>query len=220
MIPRAIITSVLLFISSHASISAHASLSSPPLNDLFNQIVSTDFIYKERGKMFGYQTTQSCLFISEKMLILKNYCYPQRNYPARSYTILTPTHGTIHLYEEDFGSQIKREILLKHFPERIVPELFNDLTSESIGHLHQTFKDIYYTYNNPACWVTNLNLSSGQKDAGCYRTEQEDHRSWVDESVAITESPVQWKRIFDSLDQAIYESEHESQRDIPTSISK
>ncbi|MCB0422943.1 MAG: hypothetical protein KDD61_18220 [Bdellovibrionales bacterium] len=192
--------SFLLCLNSQARSIPNALNTSRSIESLLQEIQMTQFQFKERGSMFGYVSTQSCLYTSERLLILHNYCFPKRQYPARSFTVISQSHGTFYFYEESYGNFLKRDIELRHFPEVIVPELPADFRSLDIAQLHQIFKDIYYTYNNPACWSTNYSSNYNGPDSRCYRTDTQLHQDWLTESLTLVEDPSGWKDLFDLLE--------------------
>ena len=74
-----------------------------PLFQVLNDLESEMFLFKERGRAYGFYSTDSCLYVSKKILIQKDYCYPQKNYPAKSYSIISRKFGWVKVYQEKIG---------------------------------------------------------------------------------------------------------------------
>src|SRR5437868_3337636 len=111
---------VLILLAAGFGSSAHAAFEAKSVADLLNTIESEQLVYKETGKAFGFNSTQSCLYASPGFIVLKNYCFPKRPYPARSFTIISAKFGLIEIYQESLTEKIeKRDVRIDAFPEPV-----------------------------------------------------------------------------------------------------
>jgi hypothetical protein len=148
--------------------SIHAQvLDAKPIADLLKELQGISFTYQGRGKIFGFDNIQSCLFISEEFALFKNYCFPVRNYPARGYTIISRKFGIVDLYEERLSSTIlKRDIQITQFPDILLPYLSTPFPEQSVLGLSDLIEKLHYQ-NNPACWSTNYSWYTQTNDVNC-----------------------------------------------------
>ena len=149
------------------SFAAKAELEATSFQELRGLIARTQFSYKETGKVFGFVSTQSCLFTAPGIAVFRNYCYPARPYPAQGYTIISSEFGIIDLYEEQMSpALLKRDIRITQFPSILAPYL--DVAPENLGlkGLSSTLEKMHYNYF-PACWSTNFSYYTEAPDANC-----------------------------------------------------
>src|SRR5262245_35244115 len=131
------------------------TLEAKSFKGLVELIKKSEFSYKEKGMIFGYVSTQSCLFVSKDIAIFKNYCFPVKEYPAKGFTIISKEYGMIDIYEENLPSGIlKHDVLINQFPEVLAPYLSTAMESSTLDGLNDMIEKLYYQYN-PACWSTN-----------------------------------------------------------------
>lgn len=167
-------------------------------------IDEAEFEYRETGKIFGFNSTQSCLFVSQEIAIFKNYCYPVRSYPARGYTIISREHGMIDLYEENFPPTLKRDIRITQFRSILAPYLSTRIPDVTLVGLSNLIEKMHYRYF-PGCWSTNYGYNSGVAEASCSVNPEtiEGIQAWADETQAIVNDETAWlellKRIDDKL---------------------
>lgn len=160
-------TPILFFSLLLSSLSFAQELEIRPIGDLLKKIESTNFTYKETGKIFGFFSIQSCLFVSEEIVIFKNYCYPVRKYPARGYTIITREWGVIDLYQEELpGGILMRQIDVSQFPVFMKPYLAGHLPEYSLSDLSGILEELYPRYN-PGCWSTSFSRYNETNEANC-----------------------------------------------------
>ena len=196
---------------------AHADyvLEAKALKDIASAIQSTKFKYKERGMIFGYNTIESCLYISQDMVIVKNYCYPAKKYPAKSFTIISPKYGMIDLYEEDFfgvdneenglNKVIKHDVRITAFPDILKDYFSGDLNQETIDSVNVNIEKMYNAHY-PACWSTNAHYSDSKPDWGCYRGSVDNIlglQDWFDETQAFTADDKGWNQLFQNIEAVI-----------------
>lgn len=183
------------------TLSAHAQkLEAKSFNELISTIESTEFTYKETGKLFGYISTQSCLFVSEDIIIFKNYCFPVRNYPARGFTIISKKFGMIDLYEEKLPTILKRDIQISEFPEILSPYLSLPFPVATLADMDSMMEKIHYNYN-PGCWSTNFSFYTETNDAACSVASEyvEGFADWSSETQAITMDEASWLKLMDTV---------------------
>jgi hypothetical protein len=174
------------------------------MEELISSIEKTDFTFKEKGMVFGFETIQSCLFMAHDMAIFKNYCFPERNYPVRGYTIISKKFGVIDLYEEDMTSVIKRDVQITEFPEILSPYLTTPLPQHSLVELSGIIEKLYYQYN-PVCWSTNYSFYSGSSDADCTSRAYDviGLEAWIQETQLITGDQKLWSDLMDILNRKL-----------------
>lgn len=142
------------------------SLEAKSVVDLIRTIQESRFEFKERGKIFGFNSTQSCLWTSKEVAIFKNYCFPVRNYPARGYTIISKEFGMIDLYEEKLPGILKRDIQITQFPEILAPFLSTPVREATLKGLSSLIEKMHHNYF-PGCWSTNFSQYSETNEALC-----------------------------------------------------
>ncbi len=181
------------FILTTLSLAKAQTLEAISINELIRSIEKADFTYKETGILFGFISTQSCMHVSEDVVIFKNYCFPVRNYPARGFTILSKKFGMIDLYEEKIPGILKRDIQITEFPEILAPYLGIPFPVALLTDLSSMIEKIHYQYN-PGCWSTNYSFYTETKDAACsIATEYiQGFDAWAAETQQITASEERW----------------------------
>lgn len=176
-------------------------LEAKSMNDLLNDIENAEFTYKETGKIFGFVSTQSCLFVSEDIAIFKNYCFPVRKYPARGFTIISKKYGMIDLYEEQVNPELlKRDIQITQFPEILEPYLGLPFPVATLNDLSSMMEKIHYNYN-PGCWSTNYSFYTQTNDANCSVATGyvEGFDAWSTETQSITLDENSWLELMASI---------------------
>lgn len=184
-----------------SSLSQAQGLDAKSIPKLLEKISKTDFTYKETGKIFGFDSTQSCLFVSEEIVIFKNYCFPVRNYPARGYTIITREWGITRIYEEKYPGLLIRDIGIDEFPVLVAPYLENSLPSYSLADLSAILEDLYPRYN-PGCWSTNFSKYTETNDVNCTLNVSNvgNFTQWAADTQAIVNSESAWFRLMDTIE--------------------
>lgn len=184
------------------SLSAGAqTLEAKPMNEILDAISKADFHYVDRGMVFGFDTIQSCTYVSEDITIVKNYCYPVKKYPARGYTIISAKFGMIDLYEERIDSLLKRDIQITQFPEILGPYLsmpIPDHNTESVSGIIAKMYPKFY----PACWSTSFSNYSETNEANC--TVSTDYvqgfDAWAKETQTILLDESSWLELVKAID--------------------
>lgn len=183
------------------SMSAKAELEATSFQQLRSIIERTQFNYKETGKVFGFVSTQSCLFTAPGIAIFRNYCFPVRNYPAQGYTIISREFGVIDLYEEEMSANLlKRDIRITQFPSLLAPYL--DVAPEHLGlkGLSSTLEKMHYNYF-PACWSTNYSHYLETPEANCTKKLADiiGFSQWERETQTLLNDEVSWKELMKEL---------------------
>lgn len=191
---------ILLIVLLVSSIAQAQELNARSFTELVQRIEKTDFTYKETGKIFGFISTQSCLFLSEDIAIFKNYCFPVRKYPARGYTIISRESGIVSLYEEDVGSFLIRDIKIDEFPIYLVPYLQEYLPTYTLSDLSGIIEQLYPRYL-PGCWSTNFSKYSEAAEASCHSTRPViGFEDWAVETQAIVNDEAVWMDLMKRID--------------------
>lgn len=180
-------------------------LSAHSMQELVEQIEKAEFTYKGRATLFSYVSTQSCLYASEDLVIFKNYCFPEREYPAKGYTILSKSLGMIDLYEEQLSGQInKRDIQITQFPEVMTTYLTTPLHQMTLKGLDAMMEKMYRQFY-PACWSTNYSQYEERAVAACNVAVENvgQFSQWATDTQSITADPTAWKALLKFIDSKI-----------------
>lgn len=182
---------------------ANEFLTAPHLREVLDKVTEQPIYFREQGRVFGYYSTDSCLFGNQDVLVLKNYCYPKNNYPARSYTILSPELGVIHLYEEKLGSQLKRDIVIQIFSELFRTVITGSIENFMIKDINKILQYFYYR-RDPVCWVTNATYEEWQPQAMCINTDIGLFPEWAQSSMQIVMDAAAWDKSLERLIQVTF----------------
>jgi hypothetical protein len=180
------------------------TLETRSFSSLMKAIQSTTFTYKETGKLPGYETTKSCMHISDTMVIFKNYCSPAGNYPVKGYTIISREFGVVDLYEEDLETVLKRDILQTQFSvvlEGNLPATFPNSSLKDLNLMLKTMHDQYL----PSCWSTNLSFYTEAPDTNCNIdvAKVQGYEAWKNETQTFLGSEVDWIALMKAIDQKL-----------------
>ncbi len=185
-----------------ANLSLAAQFEAKPVADLIKLVESGTFVQKEVGLVFGFVSIKSCLYISDEVIILKNYCVPARDYPAKGYTIFSREFGIIDLYEEQIETDLKRDIMISTFPDILKDYLSSSLSSYDITALNEILEKLYYK-NDPACWSTNISFDTGLPVVECSAAGVVHFDQWATETQALTGSLDDWKKLIGSVETSL-----------------
>lgn len=192
--------SILLVMFIYASVGFAESQANGPLipKKLFKKLNSAEFSYIEKGKLDGFLSIESCLFTSDEFIILKNYCYPQKKYPARGFTVMSPEYGIFEFYQENRDDIEARSVRVLVFAEDLDDNLqfpVKGMTLEKANRIAQH----YYFKRNRACWATNYSFYSGQPDVNCIHTEVDLYPEWKKEALEYANDQKDWYEDFAEL---------------------
>ncbi|MGZ3691457.1 MAG: hypothetical protein ACXVAX_08135 [Pseudobdellovibrio sp.] len=186
------ITSLLLSTSAFAF-----TLEAKPVADLLDVIHSSPLKYSETGMVSGFHSIKSCVYVSDQMIVIKNYCSPKKNYPAKGYTIISPKFGLIEFYQEQLSPEIlKRDIRIDQFPDILKNYLPADLSKMTLADLNPMFDKLQSRYN-PGCWSTNYSQYTETNDVNCSKNASDvvGLDDWKTESQNLTLTEASWLKI-------------------------
>jgi hypothetical protein len=162
---KKIITALLVVLGS-ASIS-YAQLATKPVAELLRAIEASKFTYREHALAYGYDSIHSCLYTSKDFAILKNYCYPNKPYPAQGFTVISAKFGIVNFYEENLGQGIlKHDVRIDVFPENYKDYAGTATSTLRIKKLNSILADLYER-RMAACWSTNFSRYTEQPELAC-----------------------------------------------------
>lgn len=173
-----------------------------PVRGLMKLINEAKFEHKEDGLVFGFFSIQSCLYVSSELVVLKNYCLPKKDYPAKGYTIISPEFGIIDLYQEDIGSENKRDILITAFPDELKDYVSAPLQGYSLADLNGILEKLY-NKNSSGCWSTNLSYSNGKPVVQCSIAEVLHFDLWAKETQSLTGDFKVYSQLMESVEESI-----------------
>lgn len=191
----------LLFLA--ASFNANATLlEAKPLTDLITTIHQTEFKFIEVGTSFGFNTTKSCLHASADIIVLKNYCYPKKEYPAKGYTIISPKFGIVELYQEQLSVKIqKRDVHYSVFSEDLRSFIDGDISGFKIADTNKVIEH-FYRSQPAACWSSNFSYYTNKPDVDCNQRAVDvvGLDEWAKETQEINGNEVLWKELIYNLE--------------------
>lgn len=197
---KTIITAI---VASFISLSASAqTLEATSFQNLLTDIQEATFQFQDKGMVFGFDTIQSCTYVSDEMTIIKNYCYPVKKYPARGYTIISAKYGMIDLYEERLDDNLlKRDVQITQFPEVIAPYLTTPSREQNTERLSDIIGKMYYKFY-PACWSTSFSFYTETPDVNCtVATEYvQGFDAWAKETQTILLDETSWLEVVKAID--------------------
>lgn len=187
-----------------SSISAQAYvLEAKPVGDLMKLIQNSTFKYKETGMAFGFNSIKSCMYVAPGFAILKNYCVPKKEYPAKGFTIISPKFGIIDLYQENLETVFKRDIMITTFPDILKDYINVPVNNEDLAGINKILEKTYYLYG-PACWSTNADYNDEKPQVKCSGNNNViGFDTWASETQAITGDLKSWKNLMEAVETAV-----------------
>lgn len=178
------------------------TLEAKSLKGLLGEIQSAKFQYKDRGMIFGFNTIQSCLYVSEDIAIIKNYCYPVKQYPARGFTIISKKYGMVDIYEETIDV-IKHDVVYTQFPEVMAPYLTTRIPDTTTEGMSDMIEKMYHRYY-PGCWSTNYSWDLEAPTASCTSGyDIVNYDMWSQETQKIVNTDAEWMSLFNLINSKI-----------------
>lgn len=176
------------------------TLEAKPFSALLEQIRQTEFTYQESGNIFPFETTKSCFYKSDTLLVFRNYCSTGHRYPAQGYFILSKDFGSIELYEEDLTAVLKRDIRINQFPSILAPFLARAPANLKL----EDYSDFFYFLSNqryPACWSTNYSYYTQGPDRNCNTalTDIANLEAWTTETQTLLADEAAWRALLQEL---------------------
>ncbi len=179
------------------------SLQAQSIRELLNTIETSRFEFKEKGLIFGYNSIHSCLYIGKDIVILKHYCYPEKNYPAKGYKIISNQFGVVDLYEEQLPNGAnKRDILISTFGEDLKNYLSFNLENSNVQNLNTLIEKLYYK-NTPACWSSNYSFYTQLPEVTCRAENVQNFEAWSKETQEITGNKQTWDLMLKKINSAL-----------------
>jgi hypothetical protein len=182
-------------------------LEAKPLKDLMETIQQTEFNYTETDKSFGYDTTKSCLYTAADMLVLKNYCFPKKEYPAKGYTIISPKFGIVELYQENMTPTVqKRDIHYMVFSTDLRSYVKNGVSGLKIADTNKILE--YFNRTQPgSCWSTNFSYYTQMPEAACNQRASDvvGFDTWAKETQLMSTDDFLWKTMMSELEEKFKE---------------
>lgn len=201
---KKIIITITLLLSSLATTAQAQQLDAKPLADMIKMIESAKFKYIEHGLAYGFVSVESCLYTSKDFAILKNYCYPNKPYPAKGFTIISAKFGVVELYQENLQTVIKRDVRIDVFPENFKDYATTPTASLTIQKLNSIFEDLY-SRREGACWSTNFSRYTEVAEVQCNAQAGSvgSIDKWGAETQAVTANSKSWNRLMNRVNAAI-----------------
>lgn len=192
-----LISSLLVSVSASAYI-----LDAKPMDDLLNALKTEKFVHKEDGLIFGFNSIKSCVFASDNFVLIKNYCIPKKDYPAKGYTIISLKFGIIDLYQEKTDFVIKQDIQISTFSDVLKDYLQIPTSKLTIESLNIILEKLYYTYG-PACWSSNYSYQTNNAIAACNTDEVSHFQEWANETQTIVNDGKLWNLLLQDIESGI-----------------
>lgn len=181
-------------------------LEAKPIAEVLESALKGKLKYIETAKVSGYATTASCLYTSGDLIVLKNYCFPKREYPAKSFTIISAKYGMVQLYQETVDSELeKHDVRIDMFPSHLQQMLEPDLTKYKVSDVNKIF-DYKSSARLPGCWSTNFSFYTETPDANCSNSsEVQNFTQWAADTQKLTADQKQWATLIEKLNQKFKE---------------
>ncbi|MCB9026334.1 MAG: hypothetical protein H6625_08460 [Bdellovibrionaceae bacterium] len=148
-------------------------------------------IFTKLGKtqLYDFFSSESCLFISGDILLIRNYCEDE-DIPAKSYYVISPQWGYHYFYEETLpGDIFLRDVTIVSFPE-VVTSYWDGAPL----NLAEAAKLIEYLGqdNGPGCWVTNYSKYTKGPHSDCHKDDIAKYPIWRNQSEKLVHSYSLW----------------------------
>lgn len=178
-------------------------LDAKPVQKMIDEIKESEFRHVENGLAFGFNSIKSCLYVSADFAILKNYCVPAKEYPAKGFTIFSQKYGVIDLYQENLPSKIlKRDIQITAFSDMLNDFIDRPLKDSKLVQINELSQALYELYG-PACWSTNARYEDAQAEVGCNSKEVLNFSEWSSETQKIVLDEQTWKSLMTTVNSAL-----------------
>ena len=93
---------------------------------------------------------------------------------------------------------MKREIVLRSFPENLKPLLYGTMESYKIADLNKIHK-LFQQNLEPGCWITNFSYRTKKPHSGCFKTELSKYPDWEKDGLALVSQPKLWDQAIKTL---------------------
>ena len=189
------------------SIQARANLlEAKPVKDMLDTVTAGQFQLSDTDMVFGFDSIKSCLFVSNDILVLRNYCSPKGNYPAKGYTFISPKFGIIEFYQETLSGVEKHDIDITVFSTDLRERLKGNLASMKIADINEIL-GYFYKRRHGGCWSSNFSFYTQKPDVACNSVAGQvvGFDDWSKESQNITADKAQWAKIISNLEDQLKE---------------
>lgn len=163
----------------------------PMLSDLRMAVVGQFLPFKEQGRITGFFSTDSCLYSNDKIVILEDYCFPKKKYPAKSFTVFSQDLGMLQFYQELVGNYTQHVVRVLLFPEDLKQLLHKPIAEMTIADLNNIYAAKKKNLK-PFCWATNHDLNTGNEIANCYLVDIKNYKDWSVETLHLVNDDSQW----------------------------
>lgn len=173
----------------------------PLPTEVLHAVAASEAKFILKGKLFGFYSTQSCVYKTESLLIIRNYCNTSSSYPAKSFYVISPDIGHYYFYEERNSNFIKQEITLLSTPDLVRwlwPKLGTKLENVTLTNLNEVLETLYYSYDE-ACWMTGYNHPDIEAHGGCLIESPEFYPEWQNDSSTIVTGTQHWSDAIKTL---------------------
>lgn len=197
---KKIVITILVIFSFSANLNA-ATNNAISIYSVIDAIKNDNLKYLEHKLLFGFNSIHSCLYVGNKVIILKHYCYPKMDYPAKGYKIISTDFGVVDLYEEHLpNGKIKRDIIISTFSETLKPNLNFSMNEVSFKKVNVLVESLYYQ-RTPACWSTNYSFSEQMPQTNCSVENVVNSNLWFTETQDLINDSIRWNDLLAWLDQ-------------------
>ena len=174
-------------------------LEAKPFKEALEAVQTSQINFKEIGMAFGFQTIKSCFYASENLIVIKNYCSPKKNYPAKGYTIISPKFGLLELYQENMSNVLKRDVRIDAFPEVVREYINGPMNALTVPQINKILEAINYRYG-PGCWSTNFSKYTEGPDVRCSAEGVLDFDQWANETQTLVMNEKAWLTLISELE--------------------
>lgn len=196
------IIALFMTLTGTASVAVAQNIEAKPFNLLLEQIESARFTYRQTGMVHGFHSISSCLYTSDDIVVLKNYCYPKKKYPAKGYTIFSRKFGVVDVYQEQLDDVLlKKDINITVFPEALHEKMTSPMSSYRIRSLNPILEH-FYKVRGPSCWSTNFSWYTETADAQCNinKSHVSGFAAWADETQSLNGNEADWANLIRRLE--------------------
>lgn len=159
---------------------------------IISHLEQMNFNYLGKIKLSSFYSTQSCIYRSNDVLLIQNYCSDTRKYPAKSFYVVSPAMGYHYFYEDNQVSNQMREVTINRFPE-VVASYWDGVASLSLQEVDDLLQAMYHDFG-AACWVTNYSPYQNGPHSSCTKTEISLYPQWKRETEEFVFDVDQWDR--------------------------
>jgi hypothetical protein len=172
---------------------ALASAAGKTVPEILQIVNGANFTYRGKAILSGYSSTESCLYTSDEIAVLVNYCGKSKTYPARSITIMSRDFGLLRFYEEKIDQDFYRVIRLNVFNgelKSVLPIRAADITLAQADQSYALLSD----FRLPVCWSSNQVPGDG-----CNAFDMKQMSDWHSANKIYFSSQSEWNQTFSQI---------------------